>query len=1013
MRPGPAKCLRWLAVLGGLALLLYPLAAPPEWLFDAPPRRVEKARARLVRHLAERRGLLHALTFDEPVPAEFLSGRPLIFSGTVAGPGHFGQARKFDGRERTQIETPLRWDKIGRAFTLSFWVNAARVQPNSCIWYRAAEGVQVGFHLEEGRMTFDVPSIAGRQSVSYPFARYGTFVHVAATVDAERGHVALYENGRRMAEGSIQSLDLPRANLAFGKHVWYANRDPFRGWIDEATVWGRVLPEQEIRRLARARRGVLWTAGGSVRYLKWRFAQGWARAVRAWAGWPDGVAALTWTGRRERAALAQLPEIKLIVSGKVRRELVAAHRRSQQSGRRTQAGARRRPAHVAFAGQVHPAWISLAGGDMEYAENARAGYVVELQDDTRILGARRLLLRPPEGGVWLYPLADARLRSRLDLRAVPNGLCRVRLQGWNLGTFLYFNHDRGGFLPGDARASATDGVRVPLHWNLLFRQLPTPEWRQADARAAWPLSARDIQACYDAVVDEWGGCLLGDLQNPRSRKEIRWRLAQGRERAAALWPAAPETASRAQAVADFLDEFSVLGSNASPDRLVAPLALELPALAQAGVSIRWRSDAPAVLGADGAVRRPETGGPVAAHLVAIVDDGRATAEKTLAFRVMPQRIPLATLFLNVRDALDKSRRVDAVAEFCEPGEDFPARVLLATQSERGGLEHRGNSSYWNPKKLFSLKTDEPHRLLDGSARRTLLAVNSKQDPTFVRNQAAYGLFRSWGTAAAPRPAPDSRFAEVFLNGRYYGLFELAARVDEDLLDAAFAAAREPEVSRWIVYRHESLFPRNADMRVRRPTDSAGDFTGPVRDFERFCAPPTAADWERELGRRLDLANLADFQLLLNLFQNRNGYPFEYLLHEALVYDAARGTLFHVPWDFELTLHPAWSWEWLRSELMERLERESPDYADRLAARWRELRTQGGLTPETLAARVDAAAEPLRGYVEWDYRRWSYGPDMGWDGALADLKDRLRESVARMDERLERPFPAARENAVAP
>ena len=59
-----------------------------------------------------------------------------------------------------------------------------------------------------------------------------------------------------------------------------------------------------------------------------------------------------------------------------------------------------------------------------------------------------------------------------------------------------------------------------------------------------------------------------------------------------------------------------------------------------------------------------------------------------------------------------------------------------------------------------------------------------------------------------------------------------------------------------------------------------------------------------------------------------------------------------------------------------------------------------MTPEALAARVDEAAAPLRGYVEWDYRRWSYGPEVGWDGVLADLKDRLRDSVARMDEHLE-------------
>ena len=72
-----------------------------------------------------------------------------------------------------------------------------------------------------------------------------------------------------------------------------------------------------------------------------------------------------------------------------------------------------------------------------------------------------------------------------------------------------------------------------------------------------------------------------------------------------------------------------------------------------------------------------------------------------------------------------------------------------------------------------------------------------------------------------------------------------------------------------------------------------------------------------------------------------------------------------------------------------------------------------MTPDALAARVDELAAPLRGYVEWDYRRWSYGPDAGWEGTLADFKVRLRESIAHMDERLDGPFASARENAPAP
>ena len=98
--------------------------------------------------------------------------------------------------------------------------------------------------------------------------------------------------------------------------------------------------------------------------------------------------------------------------------------------------------------------------------------------------------------------------------------------------------------------------------------------------------------------------------------------------------------------------------------------------------------------------------------------------------------------------------------------------------------------------------------------------------------------------------------------------------------------------------------------------------------------------------------------------------------------------------------------------MERLERESPRYAARLAARWRELREKGGVTPAALDARIDEAARPLRGYVEWDYRRWSYQPTNGWDAWLDDLKLLLRESLARMDERLGEPA-AAPDNALAP
>ena len=117
-----ARAIKWMVAIFGGAFLLFLIAAPSEWLFQAPLQREERTRNRLVRYLTENCGLVYALTFDEPTPCEFITGRQVIFSGTTAVPGRYGQARKFDWRERTQIETPLRWDRIGSSFTLSFLV---------------------------------------------------------------------------------------------------------------------------------------------------------------------------------------------------------------------------------------------------------------------------------------------------------------------------------------------------------------------------------------------------------------------------------------------------------------------------------------------------------------------------------------------------------------------------------------------------------------------------------------------------------------------------------------------------------------------------------------------------------------------------------------------------------------------------------------------------------------------------------------------------------------------------
>ena len=1015
-RPGRAVSVLLAALAAAsAAIALFPAAEAA----DRAAGRLARREAKLARHLAEREGLAHLWTFDDPQAADTVSGRPSLRPGTTVGRGRFGGSRVFDGESRTTVDTPFEWTELGRDCTFAFWAKLRRDLPDQDVWCAEGQHRAAGFRLRDGRILFDLPADDGAPlSLSAPYPAHGGFVHLAATVscraDGAGGRtVTLYVDGAPCASAPVRPFSWHSTNIGFGKPVWHAARFPVHGAIDDAAIWNRALPPGEIARIARAGEGLrdcLASPSDRFHCAAARASLSFFRGIESL----QGQFALPCPG--ESRAIADLPEVRLLLRDDDRRHLLRAHARSRKSGRRTNRASTPRSVTAAFDGRIAAARLSLDGTDTGYADLDRPSYLLDFDtllsgpaagDGATIpagdfpFGTRRLRLSPPENAGWLRPFAKARLRRSMGLPAATNGLCRLTVDGAFQGVYVFADASRQGVEAGEFPTACEEARLHPYGWRIGFHAVPLPTLARGADERTWPVTEAELlDRFFRPLAAELAPVFLGDPQRGLSRRRIRALLDAQLAAAPDGWRCADPATPPARRAADALDEFCVLGGNLSPGRVVSRLE---PArwIPPAGVSVEWSADNPALLAADGAVSRPSGGAPLAASLVARLDDGSETVEKRLVFRVMPRDIALPAIFVSTDGVVQKTRRIDAVLEICEAGEDAPSRFLPATQGGNGGLSFRGNSSFWTPKKLLSVRTDSPHRLLDDSDRTVLLTINSLQDKTFVRNALVNALYRDFfSTPGSPAVAPRVRPAEIYVNGRYHGLFELCTRLDETLVAEQTGAAPDPAgAPRWILYRGNGISgPGDNGLLPRRPkgvpTGEGSPYARLAAAFDTLSGPAL----EEALDGLLDWDSVAGYCLLLNFSQNRNGAPFHFLAHEALVYDVSRHRFFQAAWDADYTF-PG-SFGWIRNGMYRRMEAECPGWPDRLASRWRGIRSRG-LCHAAIDERIDRFAGPLRGYVEWDYDRWNYRTAGRSHG---DFVEALRRAAHASLEEMDRRFP---------
>ena len=907
-------------------------------VLDKVARRLE---FRLGCRLKERHGLFLLATMDGPHPVDALSQHPLHIRGAACTKGRVGDARRIDLDHDVLVRADMLSRMTNTVATFAAWFRPDDTVRKQLLFNDQSHESGFSLALEDGALSLMACGGGGVKRVSCPYSgASGRFTHVAVVFSPTEA--AVFQNGRESCRTALDvPVRFPFTPLLYGPSTFW----PFEGEIDELAVWQRALGAREVASVARSR--------GGVRYV---YEPLFSRAL-AFASWLSRTTPLAYRvvdrlvpRRRANASLAKdIPLFMAWPSKSDERHFNRAHALSFRNGFRSRKAAEFRRMDVAYGGNIVPLEFAL---DNVYngGEARRMAFIVRDPSHTVFGGSGLVHLYPPE----LYSVLHADAFCPLPLSAT-----FVRLYFGNVFQGLYvvepFDRDGGGWMAyGSHIGSATNSIG----------------YRAKSSVSEEPRS----REAFDIALSRVTSLVSSDVFFPWSRQEI---LARCRQRKR-LWK---------EEGFDLQEKGfprRLLGANLSPLYVTDDLNLpELP-------GIHWESSAPDVVSETGKVSRPKSGPPRSVVITPI--DERRGPRSPLRVRVIPVRPTLQALFLHVSVPIDKYTRSDFSC-LRIPAGGGEGEWLAGTASTGGGVHHRGNTSYARgARRSLSLKFDEPAALMeDHLPSRHLFLLSGYADPTRLRNRLSFDAYRFAANGRTPNGITAIDWAEVFINGEYFGVWELAHRV-RDLFRAEEGLLYKIRSRSPILW----TLPSPAMSEAISPPDVRADASVPLVEIIAKVCETSSEDFASMVRANFNFDSLVDYNLMLNFSQNHDGQ----VVNQYLAMASATDTWFVIPWDYDKTFFNGDPTP-LANRLLARLEMEMPEFRALCGVKWWKLR-QGELSDEAVQSRIDAYAELLAPYMEEDYR---LKQPAGWDGdfssAVAKLKNVVAARLRVLDKRYSR------------
>jgi leucine rich repeat domain-containing protein len=339
----------------------------------------------------------------------------------------------------------------------------------------------------------------------------------------------------------------------------------------------------------------------------------------------------------------------------------------------------------------------------------------------------------------------------------------------------------------------------------------------------------------------------------------------------------------------------------------------------------------------------------------------------------------------------------------------------------GLVRYRGNTSLRLDKKSFALKlTDGAGKDLDanlfGIRKENSWVMNAMAiDRLRMRDRLCFDLWNAVSRTPYPTPFGDrngteGRFVELFVNGRYHGLYCFGDKVDRKLL-ALKKARVEGDGSvllRGLLYKGEAW--TSAVMLGRYDPDAPTDTTAwngwglqypddypsaeawlPLAELIDFC---NDGDFAAGHAAHFYLDNMVDYGLLLMALNIRDANFKNAFLSTP---DINAETRFLVtPWDMDTSLGGEWNGQYFdelsgTATLTVSLpfkffyNRDIGGFRGRLRQRWEQW-AAGAFHPTAVDRRLDEYAEAFTASGAWQRER------QRWDGNPVPLKEDIDDEL---------------------
>lgn len=398
---------------------------------------------------------------------------------------------------------------------------------------------------------------------------------------------------------------------------------------------------------------------------------------------------------------------------------------------------------------------------------------------------------------------------------------------------------------------------------------------------------------------------------------------------------------------------------------------------------------------------------------ALVDERPPTEPRAALLGACPPA-PASDLELPTWDLYVHSDDWDALHVDVQAELSVPALLCVAGRAYPIGLELQGATSRKLAKKSFDLKFGRQKPLAEApfgqpeQLRRILLKAMAS-DQTLVREALAFEAYRSLGQLA-----PRIGFANLRINGAYWGLYNLTEPINEDFI------ARHGMPADGHLYKAIRTKQGRADFKPGRnlstcfedksdqDSDDWPDLKELVSKLQR--TPTTYAAFMSEIDARFPLAAYMDRMIWISITQNGDAVAQNFYLYNAPADGHDAWTM--LPWDSNIAFGADWEgpYEFAPPEEAPLVDGgnyfgprllEVEELRAEYVARFREL-LDGELSSDKLRALADEFGKLVRHDLAADQKRWQrrVAPDEAFRTLDEFLRARpgvLREALDELEE----------------